>query len=115
MAKLSENIKTQRKAHKLTQQQLADYLGINKTSISKIERGKTENLKSSHVEKLCKLFGCTPADLYGIESFTYSSSALLSAEQQELLALIPLLNAEEAKALLEMVKAMFGYKKYAGL
>lgn len=113
--KLGEAIKSRRKALKLTQSELGEQIGLDASAISKIERGNTQNLKPQHLEKLCRLFGCTPADLYGIESFTYSSSTLLSAEQQELLALIPLLNAEEAKALLEMVKAMFGYKKYAGL
>lgn len=112
---VGEEVKRRRKAIKLTQNELGERIGLDASAISKIERGSTQNLKPKQLEQLCQLFGCTPSDLYGIDTLTYTSSTLLTADQQELLALIPLLTAEEAKALLEMVKAMFGYKKHASL
>ena len=115
MSTIGENIKKYRKAMRLTQSKIGEYIGINASSVSKIERGETVDIKSTQIETLCKLFHCTPSDLYGMDSLKVYSSTTLTADQQELLALIPLLNAEEAKALLEMVKAMFGYKKHAGL
>lgn len=112
---IGNEIKRRRKALGLKQWQLGEVIGIDASSVSKIERGETTSLKPAHIEALCKLFHCTPSDLFGLETVKISSSAPLTADQQELLALVPLLNAEEAKALLEMVKAMFGYKKHAGL
>ncbi len=115
MTTLGDNIKKYRKARKLTQDKIGEIIGINRSSVSKIERGETVDVKPSQIEALCKFFNCSPSDLFGIETFQFASSEPLTADQQELLVLIPMLNAEEAKALLEMVKAMFGYKKHAGL
>lgn len=99
----------------LRQWELGEAIGIDASAVSKIERGETTQIKPSQIERLCQLFNCTPSDLYGIETFKFSSSTPLTDAQQELLVMIPLLTAEEAKALLEMIKAMFGYKKHAGL
>lgn len=112
---LSEEVKKRRKALGMAQWELGEVLGVDASAVSKIERGTTTGLKPAQIEALCKLFHCTPSDLFGFDKVQISSSTPLTADQQELLALIPLLNAEEAKALLEVVKAMFGYKKHAGL
>lgn len=45
------DLKEFRKANKLTQQQVADYLGIKKPFICKIETGR-ERLPSKHLQKL---------------------------------------------------------------
>lgn len=115
MTKMGDNIKKYRLAAGLTQQQVADLLGIDKSSVSKIERGETTRVKDEQVDVLCKALNCTPSDIYGIQTFKFSSSVPLSDEQNELITLIPLLTEDEAKALLEVVKAMFGYKNHAGL
>jgi transcriptional regulator with XRE-family HTH domain len=50
-------IKEIRKASKLSQEQVAQYLGIDQTTLAKIENG-TRNLNTTLVEKLNNLFGC---------------------------------------------------------
>ena len=112
---LGAEIKKRRKAFGLKQWELGEVIGVDASAVSKIERGATISLKPAQIKALCDLFHCTPSDLYGIETLQFASSEPLTQDQQELLMLIPMLNAEEAKALLEMVKAMFGYKKNAGL
>ena len=114
---IGEEVKRRRKALKLTQYELGERIGLDASAVSKIERGSTQNLKPKQLEQLCQLFGCTPSDLYGLETFTYSSSTLLTTEQQTLITMIPLLTADEAATLLRVAKAMFNIKegKNAGL
>lgn len=112
---LGTEIKRRRKALGLRQREIAEVIGVDVSAVSKIERGITTAIKPAQIQALCNLFHCTPTDLYGVETFQYTSSEPLTNDQQELLLLIPMLNADEAKALLEMVRTMFGYKRHAGL
>ena len=53
-----------RKESKLTQEQLAQYLEVDQSLITKMENG-TRSLNITIIDKLCCLFGCTPAYLMG--------------------------------------------------
>lgn len=57
-------IKSLRKESGLTQEQLAQYLGVDQSMITKLENG-TRKLNVTTIDKLCSLFGCTPAYLTG--------------------------------------------------
>jgi transcriptional regulator with XRE-family HTH domain len=48
---------------KLTQQELADKLGLKKSVIAKYEDGSIENIKKSTVLEMARIFGCTPSYL----------------------------------------------------
>ena len=50
-------LKQLRKASNLTQEQLASYLGIDQTTLAKIENG-TRRLNTTLEDKFQKLFGC---------------------------------------------------------
>lgn len=63
-----QNLKKIRKAKKLTQEQLADLLGIGLPNISYIENGKTYPSVYT-VEKICEVLNVEPYDLY---NFTLS-------------------------------------------
>lgn len=91
---------------KLTQAELAERIGIQASAVSKIERGVTDNLKQTQLETLCRMFSCTPADLYGIETMKVSSSHPLTPEQQRLIAIIPVLDNDQVALLLDVVKAI---------
>lgn len=60
-------IKELRKSSGLTQQQLADYLGVDQSLIPKLENGH-RNLTISLAEKLCNLFRCSEEYLIGADS-----------------------------------------------
>lgn len=62
----SESIRLQqiRTESKLTQMQLAQYLGIDQTTVTKLEKG-TRKLNVSMIEKICNLFGCSESFLLG--------------------------------------------------
>lgn len=53
-------IKKLRCQRKMTQQQLADALGVSKPSVQKYEQGDVLNLKAATLRKLCDLFDVPP-------------------------------------------------------
>lgn len=61
---VAERLKLLRKNSKLTQEQMADYLNIDQTYITKIENG-SRNLNIELIDKICSLFGCSEDYLLG--------------------------------------------------
>ena len=55
-----------RKDRNLTQEEVANSLGISKTKISKWERNQ-EIIDINHLSSICKLYGITPNDLLSDE------------------------------------------------
>lgn len=55
-----EVIRHMRKKKNLTQQELADILGVRKSSVQKYENGSVQNLKLETLQKLCKVFKTSP-------------------------------------------------------
>lgn len=62
MSILIENIIELRKKAKLSQQQIADYLGVSQTDISRIE-SQERKITASQISKLAMLFGVSITDL----------------------------------------------------
>lgn len=60
---IGKRLKELRKG-KLTQEQLAQYLEVDQTMITKLENG-TRSFNSCIIEKICSLFGCTEEYLLG--------------------------------------------------
>lgn len=54
-----------RKETGLTQQEVADRLGVSKPAIAQYESGKTENIKPERLLKLAELFNASPAYIMG--------------------------------------------------
>ena len=62
--KFDQKIKLLRKESKLTQEQMASYLNVDQSLVTKLENG-TRNLNVDLIEKICNLFGCTEEYLLG--------------------------------------------------
>lgn len=103
---LGENVKKRRKALGLKQWELGEIMGLDASAVSKIERGETVTLKPSQLQALCSAFGCTPTDLYGIETVELSATTPLTADMKELLSIIPSLDDSQVRLLLDVVRAM---------
>lgn len=69
MLNTGEKIKELRKKAKLTQQQLADILGVKKASIQKYESGSVANLKKDTIEILAEVFSVSPTYIIGWEEY----------------------------------------------
>lgn len=64
-----QRMKKLRMESKLTQAQIADYLQVDQSLVTKLENG-TRNMNVELLEKLCNLYGCTESYLLG-EDDTY--------------------------------------------
>lgn len=62
-----ERIKKLRKDKGLTQQQLGELLGVQKSAIAKYENGRIPNLKKETISKLAEIFNVSPNYLLGID------------------------------------------------
>lgn len=90
--KRSIRLKGLRKESKITQEQLAKYLGVDQSMITKLENG-TRSLNVTLIEKICSLFGCSDAylmekeDSYIPLNFAFRSNGI-QAEDLESIAAI---------------------------
>ena len=64
---MAENIKYLRIKHGLTQEQLGEVIGVQKSAIRKYESGMVENIPRSSIKKMADLFGVSPSYLMGWE------------------------------------------------
>ena len=66
MSTINEKLKEAREATGLLQSQIADYLGVTQSFISKVENGE-RNLTVDQLESVVSLFGHSLASFAGIE------------------------------------------------
>lgn len=67
MENMGDRIKRLRTEHGWTQDELGKLVGLQRAAINKYEKGSTENMKRSVIEKMSKIFGVTPSYLLAIE------------------------------------------------
>ena len=89
----SKRLKDLRKLHNYTMEQLAEIIGVSKSTIAKWENGYVENMRQDKVAKLASLYNVAPSFIMGfeeksnldtIERLTYYYS-LLSADQKTII------------------------------
>lgn len=78
METIGERIKRLRKEKKMTQSQLGEFLGVEKSAVAKWENGRTINLKRETIHAMAQLFGVRPS--YILEGEDYK----LLLNQQEI-------------------------------
>lgn len=64
---MAERIKELRLAAGLTQEELGDKLGLQKSAIAKYENGRVENIKRSIIQAMADLFGVRPSYILGFD------------------------------------------------
>lgn len=65
MCKMAKRIRECRTQKQLTQEELANKLGLKKSAIAKYENGRVENIKRTTIEEMANIFGCKPSYLMG--------------------------------------------------
>ena len=70
MSEMGRRIRDLRIAAGLTQEQLGEKVGLQKSAVAKYENGKTENMKRSVIQKMAALFGVSPSYLMGFDDNT---------------------------------------------
>ena len=67
----------------MSQQEVADILGVSRSSVMFWESPICKNLSASVQSKLCKLFKCTAIDLYGMDNLKVQPTS--NEERQRLI------------------------------
>ena len=67
---MAERIKQKRIEKGLTQEELGEKLGLQKSAIAKYENGRVENIKRSIIVDMAKVLECSPSYLMGWENNT---------------------------------------------
>ena len=67
MNEMAKRIKQRRIAVGLTQEALADKLGLQKSAIAKYENGRVENIKRSTLARMAEYLRCSPTWLMGFD------------------------------------------------
>lgn len=89
MSKQTNNIAEIRRKKKITQQQLADKLGVHVITVSKLERGVMQ-LTGNWLERLSEALDAPQIDIWGFQLFGMDASARLHDGER-----IEVVNAEE--------------------
>ena len=67
MEQMADRIKRLRLQHGLTQEELGNIIGVQKSAIRKYESGAVQNIKRTSIKKLADYFGVSPSYLLGYE------------------------------------------------
>lgn len=65
--KMGDRIRELRTQSNLTQQELADKLGLQKSAIAKYENGRVENIKRSVIQQMADIFEVSPSYVMGLD------------------------------------------------
>ena len=93
--KIGQNIKELRKKKGLTQSELAEMLGVNKSAVQRYESGVIVNLKTETIRKLCDIFDTYPY------KFVYTKKELALKSHLQLLDNFCNLSTEHQEQLLK--------------
>lgn len=72
---MSDRIKERRMAMGMTQEELGEKLGLQKSAIAKYENGRVENIKRTVIKQMADVLECSPSYLLGFDA-EYSRSDL---------------------------------------
>ena len=81
---IAERIKALRVSLGLTQQEVADRVGLKKAAINKYETGRVINIKRDNVEKLAEVLNSTPEYILGYTGTIHSVAYLQENEFEEI-------------------------------
>ena len=100
-SELSNKILYLRKKHNLTLEQVADIVGVGKSTVRKWETGMIQNMRRDKIALLAKALHTTPAFLMGWNSEISENEAILL----ELFRQVP---AEHQEMVLGMIRVAIG-------
>ena len=105
---MAQRIKELRKEKKLTLEQVADVVGVGKSTVRKWETGMIANMKRDKIALLAKALGTTPAYLMGwkeTEKGISPSEPQLTEGEKMMLELFRRIPEDRQAAALELLRA----------
>lgn len=95
---MGERIRTLRKQHRMSMEELGSKIGVGKSAILKYEKGEVENLPRTTIEKMSIIFGVSPSYLMCFDDWDQNSEAL-----SDEVALIERIQAKWGKGMVEIM------------
>ena len=109
---LSRKIKALRLARKMTLEQVADIVGVGKSTVRKWETGMIANMKRDKIALLAKALGTTPAYLMGWEEDEKEKNYIeVTEDEQKLLDLFRLVPENQQQMVLQMIEIALNTNK----
>ena len=109
---IGTKIKAARIAKGMTQEELGEKLGVQKSAVAKYESGRVVNIKRSTLKKISDILGIRPSELIfeemQKESDIASDIAVRLIQDREFLELVKILNSldkEKIKGVKQMLNA----------
>ena len=105
---MAQRIKELRKEKGLTLEQVADIVGVGKSTVRKWETGMIANMKRDKIALLAKALGTTPAYLMGwkeVEKEISPSEPTLTEGEKMMLELFRRIPEDRQAAALELLRA----------
>ena len=103
---MAQRIKDLRKEKGLTLEQVADIVGVGKSTVRKWETGMIANMKRDKIASLAKALGTTPEYLMGWEEKKSSPSEVqLTEGEKVLLDLFSKVPDDQQQLVLQMIRA----------
>ena len=122
---MGERIRTLRKQHRMSMEELGSKVGVGKSAILKYENGQVENLPRSTIEKMAILFGVSPAYLMCFDQWEENEQVLSDEVKlieriqtkwgKDMISIMQLfseLNAEGKETLLDMAEGLCTLTKF---
>lgn len=108
---MAQRIMRLRKEKGLTLEQVADIVGVGKSTVRKWETGMIANMKRDKIASLAKALGTTPEYLMGWEEKQSPSEQPLTEGEKSLLDLFRRVPEESQQMVLQMIRAALGSKE----
>ena len=107
---MAQRIKALRQKKGLTLEQVADVVGVGKSTVRKWETGMIANMRRDKIADLAKALGTTPAYLMGwedenVEKEVSPSELQLTEGEQMMIDIFRLIPEEQQRVFLEMGRA----------
>ena len=113
---MAQRIKALRQEKGLTLEQVADVVGVGKSTVRKWETGMIANMRRDKIADLAKALGTTPAYLMGwkeekIEKESSPSEPTLTEGEKVLLDLFNRVPEDQQQLVLQMIRAALGSRE----
>ena len=113
---MAQRIKALRQERGLTLEQVADVVGVGKSTVRKWETGMIANMRRDKIAALAQALGTTPAYLMGwkeedVEKEISPSESQLTEGEKTMLELFRLVPEDKQQLVLQMIRAALNTPK----
>lgn len=103
---IGDKIRLHRKALGLTQTELGEKLGVKTNAVSKWECGRVDDIPTSKIKAMAKLFDVQPSYLIDEKQPAPTNGDGLNAEDKRLLMMIHNLSPEDRERIVAIIEAL---------